>query len=62
LQSRNCSDIGTSKVERKGKKLLITPADMASKIARLQIHADCIAGDPGDLVHMDWASEWKPEV
>jgi len=49
-------------VERKGKRLIITPADRGAKIERLQPHAECIIGDPEELVHMDWSEEWRPDV
>lgn len=49
-------------VERKGKRLIIAPVDRESRIKRLQAHADCIVGDPEELVHMDWSEEWRPDV
>jgi hypothetical protein len=49
-------------VERKGKRLLILPAEKAPRLDRLQPHTDCIPGDPEELVHVDWSSEWKPTV
>ena len=49
-------------VERKGKRLIIAPADRGSRIKGLQAHADCIVGDPEELVHMDWSEEWRPDV
>lgn len=30
-----------------------------SKLARL-VRRDAVVGDPDDLVHMDWSSEWRP--
>lgn len=45
-------------VELKGRQLLILPADKVGKLARLVPH-DCLAGDPDDLVHLDWSSEWR---
>lgn len=47
-------------VERKGKLLRIVPVETRSKLSRLKKH-DLIVGDPEDLVHMDWSSEWNPE-
>ena len=47
-------------VERKGKKIIISPAESVSKIAGLRPHPDCIAGDPEELVHVDWSGEWSP--
>jgi hypothetical protein len=49
-------------VERKGKRLIIAAADREGWIERLDIHADCIVGEPEELVHIDWSEEWKPEV
>jgi hypothetical protein len=49
-------------VERKGKRLIITPAGREARIERLQLHDDCIVGDPEELVHMDWSEEWRPGV
>jgi hypothetical protein len=49
-------------VKRKGKRLLITPAEPVSKLERLENHPDCIVGDPEDLVHMDWSKEWTPYI
>lgn len=47
-------------VERKGKLLRIVPVETRSRLSRLKKH-DLIVGDPEDLVHMDWSSEWNPE-
>jgi prevent-host-death family protein len=49
-------------IERRGKRLKIVPADepVRGKLDRLEPHPDAIVGDPKDLVHLDWSSEWKP--
>jgi prevent-host-death family protein len=47
-------------VERKGKLLRIVPVETRSKLSRLKKH-DLIIGDPEELIHMDWSSEWNPE-
>jgi antitoxin (DNA-binding transcriptional repressor) of toxin-antitoxin stability system len=47
-------------VERKGKILRIIPVGEPSKLSRLPRRSDFIRGEAGDLVHMDWSSEWKP--
>jgi prevent-host-death family protein len=47
-------------VERRGKILRITPEAPAPKLAQLPRRKKFIRGDAGDLVHMDWSSEWKP--
>lgn len=49
-------------VERKGKKLVISPAERGSKLDRLGTHAGCLIGDPEALVHMDWSEGWRPEA
>ena len=49
-------------IERRGRRLKIVPADEAPrrKLDRLEPHPTAIAGDPDDLVHLDWSEEWKP--
>lgn len=47
-------------IDRKGRRLRITPSDPPSKLERLVRHEDAIVGDPEDLVHIDWSSEWRP--
>ena len=49
-------------IERRGRKLRIVPADtpVKRKLDRLQGRPGTINGDPRDLVHLDWSSEWKP--
>ncbi len=47
-------------VTRKGKTLKIVPENVKrirdlSKLPK----RDCIVGDPDDLVHIDWMSEWS---
>jgi antitoxin (DNA-binding transcriptional repressor) of toxin-antitoxin stability system len=46
-------------VVRKGRKLRIVAEKRGSKLSRLK-KRDFIIGDPDDLVHIDWAKEWKP--
>lgn len=46
-------------VKRRGGTLKIVPQRPASRLTRLVRH-DCIAGDPEDLVHIDWSKEWRP--
>lgn len=41
------------------KKLYDPPLN---KLANLTPHPDCIVGDPEDLVHIDWSSEWKNDL
>jgi len=49
-------------IERRGRKLRIVPADdpPRSKLDRLERRPHAIVGDPEDLVHLDWSTEWKP--
>ena len=53
---------GPVEIGRRGKRLKIVPADepVRGKLDRLEPHPDAIVGDPEDLVHLDWSSEWKP--
>jgi hypothetical protein len=44
-------------VIRKGKILKIVPEVKPDKLSRLK-KRKCIIGDPDDIVHMDWLSEW----
>jgi hypothetical protein len=47
-------------IERYGKKLKIVTVNPPSKLDSLQSHPGTIVGDPQDLVHIDWSTEWKP--
>ncbi len=47
-------------IQRKGKLLKIIAVEPPSKLASLEPHPDYIIGDPEDLVHLDWSSEWRP--
>jgi len=49
-------------VERGGKRLLICPAEQYKKLDRLESHPEFIVGNPDDLVHLDWTSDWKPDL
>lgn len=51
-------------IERKGKTLVIAPKeakDAESFWERLPRREGAIVGDPGELIHMDWSSEWNPD-
>lgn len=48
-------------IERNGKTLLITPKERESIWDRLPRREGFIVGDPNDLIHMDWSSEWNPD-
>ena len=45
-------------VVRKGKVLKIVPETKPDKLSRLKKRKYLI-GDPEDIVHMDWLSEWS---
>ena len=47
-------------IERDGRTLRIVPDGTATRLDGLVPHPDFIVGDPDDLVHMDWSSEWNP--
>lgn len=48
-------------IERNGRTLRIVPdPPERCRIEDLPKHADGLIGDPHDIVHMDWSSEWKP--
>ncbi|MCC7019691.1 MAG: type II toxin-antitoxin system Phd/YefM family antitoxin [Ardenticatenales bacterium] len=48
-------------IERRGKRLRIVPAQPHRKLDNLEPHPDFIAGDPEDLVHLDWSAYWHGE-
>ena len=47
-------------IERRGERLRIVSVETSSKLGRLKPNPGFIVGDPEELVHMDWSSEWKP--
>lgn len=49
-------------IERRGKRLIIAPAEQGSRLEGLEPHPDCIHGDPEELVHLDWSGEWRPDI
>lgn len=49
-------------IERKGKRLLISPAEKRRNLDCLEEHLDFVPGNPDDLVHIDWSEEWKPQL
>lgn len=48
-------------IERKGKILLIAPQEQQSIWDRLPRREGYIVGDPDELIHIDWLSEWNPD-
>lgn len=47
-------------IERKGRTVRIVAVDPPSKLSRLVDREEYIKGDPDDLIHIDWSSEWTP--
>lgn len=49
-------------IVRGRRRLKIVPADEAGpgKLARLKRRPNALVGDPEELVHLDWSTEWKP--
>lgn len=47
-------------IERHGRQLRIVALDPPIKSSRLVPHPDTVAGDPEELVHVDWSGEWNP--
>ena len=45
-------------IKRKGRILKIVSEEPKSKLAKLK-KRDIIAGDPEELVHIDWSEEWN---
>jgi hypothetical protein len=51
-------------IERNGKTLLIVPKEgkkKQSKLDNIPTRPGAIIGDPDELIHMDWSSEWNPD-
>ena len=51
-----------SEIQRKGKRFLISPVEKKGKLDQLEPHPEFIVGNPDDLVHIDWSSEWHPNL
>lgn len=45
-------------VERKGRILRIVPEEQPGRLAKLK-KRNWIIGNPDDLIHMDWSTEWS---
>ena len=45
---------------RKGSRIRLTRVVEPDALDRLE-RRSCIVGDPQELVHVDWSSEWNPE-
>lgn len=50
-----------AEVELGGKHLIIRPSEK-KRLDCLEEHPDFIVGDPDDLVHIDWSTEWKADL
>lgn len=48
-------------IERNGKTLVIAPKEEQSIWDRLPRREGAIVGDPDELIHIDWSSEWNPD-
>jgi hypothetical protein len=48
-------------IERNGKTLVIAPKEEQSIWDRLPRREGFIVGDPDELIHIDWSSEWNPD-
>jgi hypothetical protein len=48
-------------IERNGKTLVIAPKEAQSIWDRLPRREGFIVGDPDELIHIDWSSEWNPD-
>lgn len=48
-------------IERNGKLLVIAPKERESIWDRLPRREGFIVGDPDELIHIDWSSEWNPD-
>ena len=49
-------------IERKGQRLVISPAEKRRELDCLENHPDFVVGNPDDFVHVDWSSDWNPEL
>lgn len=47
-------------IDRKGTRLKIVLDEPPPKLSRLLSRDEAIVGDPDDLVHVDWSTEWRP--
>jgi antitoxin (DNA-binding transcriptional repressor) of toxin-antitoxin stability system len=47
-------------IERGGRWLRIVPAETRPLAERLPPRPDLIAGEPQDLVSIDWSDTWRP--
>ncbi|HET9164280.1 MAG TPA: hypothetical protein VFN89_12660 [Solirubrobacterales bacterium] len=51
-------------IERNGRLLVIAPKEPSARGSiwdRLPRREGFIVGDPDELIHIDWSSEWNPD-
>lgn len=49
-------------ITRNGRRLRLVPDESGpDRLAAIQVNPDVIAGDPDELVSMDWSSEWDDD-
>jgi antitoxin (DNA-binding transcriptional repressor) of toxin-antitoxin stability system len=46
-------------IDRKGRLLRIVPVDPPRMLSKLE-RRSYLTGDPEEIVHLDWSSEWRP--
>ena len=49
-------------IERRGRLLRLVPVERPPKLSRLVRREGVVVGDPEDLVHLDWSSEWSGDL
>ena len=47
-------------VQRRGRRLRIVAAEPHGRLANLTPDRAYLAGDPDELIHLDWSGEWRP--
>jgi len=50
------------KIGYKGATFVISVSGFSDKLSNLRPHPECLAGDPEDIVHLDWTEEWKNDL
>jgi len=48
-------------IERKGRRLRLVPDGPIDRLSRIRVDPGVIAGDPEELVTLDWSAEWDGE-
>lgn len=48
-------------IDRKGRRLrIVAAAEPVARLSNAPAIEGLVVGDAGDLVHLDWAAEWRP--